>query len=91
MAKFYIKGSSVYVSGTLDEPVVSLWFNEGLIEKQVRARTLFVGPISNIHRMLALAPQIKNEAILEAAQKELERAVATEGFIRYGVAENDPE
>ena len=91
MAKFYIKGPSVYISGTLNEPVVSLWYNEGLIEKQARSRTLFVGPISNIHRMLALAPQIKNEAILEAAQKELERSVATEELIRYGVDEDDPE
>lgn len=41
--------------------------------------------------MLTLAPQIKNEAIMDAAQKELERSVATEQLIRYGIPDDDPE
>lgn len=91
MAQFYIKGSSIYVVGSLNEPTVMLWHTEGLIEKQARSRTLFVGPLSNINRMLTLEPKIRNEAILAAAQKELERSVATEQLIRYGIDENDPE
>jgi SNF2 family DNA or RNA helicase len=91
MAKIYTKGSSIYVSGTLNEEALSIWFSEGLIFKMPYKRTLYAAPLSNLAAMLAVYPKARTEALSRLEQAELSRAVATEELVRYGVDDEDPE
>ena len=63
MAKFFAKGSSIYIAGSLSEHAVNVWYTEGLIEKAPRRNNMFVGPLYNLPRMLELVPDITDEKI----------------------------
>lgn len=91
MAKIYSKGSNIYVAGNLTEPILDMWFTEGLIYKMPRRNGLFVAPLSNLYSMLSVAPNLNNDVLNGLVEEELARSVATEDLIRYGVAEDDPE
>lgn len=89
MAKIFTKGTDIYVAGTLSEPIIELWYSEGLIEKAYRKNGLFVGPIYNLPRMLELAPNITDEKIHALAEQEIRRQVETEEIIRYGISDEE--
>ena len=84
MAKFFAKGSSIYIAGSLSEHAVNVWYTEGLIEKAPRRNNMFVGPLYNLPRMLELVPDITDEKIKALANEEISRQIETEELIKYG-------
>lgn len=84
MAKFFAKGSSIYIAGSLSEYSVATWYSEGLIEKAPRRNNLYVGPLYNLPRMLELVPSITDEKIRALADEEICRQIETEELIKYG-------
>ena len=84
MAKFFAKGSSIYIAGSLSEHAVNVWYTEGLIEKAPRRNNMFVGPLYNLPRMLELVPDITDEKIKALADEEISRQIETEELIKYG-------